>query len=102
MNNKLKVLTNGIFKENPTFVMMLGMCPTLAVTKTVESALGMGMCILFVLLFSNLFISLLKNIIPNEIRIPVYIVIIASLVTIVEMVLNAFLPALYSQLGVFV
>ena len=102
MNGKLKTLFNGIIKENPTFVMMLGMCPTLAVTKTVESAIGMGMCILFVLFFSNLFISLLKNIIPGEIRIPVYIVIIASLVTIVEMVLNAFLPALYSQLGVFV
>ena len=99
MNGKLKTLFNGIIKENPTFVMMLGMCPTLAVTKTVESAIGMGMCILFVLFFSNLFISLLKNIIPGEIRIPVYIVIIASLVTIVEMVLNAFLPALYSQLG---
>lgn len=92
----------GIIKENPTFVMMLGMCPTLAVTKTLESALGMGMCILFVLFFSNLIISCIKKIVPNEIRIPVYIVIIASLVTIVEMVLSAFLPSLYSQLGVFV
>ena len=102
MKGQLQNFLKGIIKENPTFVMMLGMCPTLAVTKTVESAIGMGMCILFVLFFSNLIISCLKNIIPNEIRIPVYIVIIASLVTIVEMVLNAFLPALYSQLGVFV
>ena len=102
MNKYIERLFNGIIKENPTFVIMLGMCPTLAVTKTLESAIGMGMCILFVLFFSNLIISCLKNIIPDEIRIPVYIVIIASLVTIVEMVLNAFLPALYSQLGVFV
>ena len=101
MNQKQNLL-KGILKENPTFMMLLGMCPTLAVTKTVESAIGMGMCILFVLVFSNLIISLLKNIIPGEIRIPVYIVIIATLVTIVEMALQAFLPDLFSQLGVFV
>ena len=101
MNQKQNLL-KGILKENPTFMMLLGMCPTLAVTKTVESAIGMGMCILFVLVFSNLIISLLKNIIPSEIRIPVYIVIIATLVTIVEMALQAFLPSLFSQLGVFV
>ena len=102
MKGQLQNFLKGILKENPTFVIMLGMCPTLAVTKTLESALGMGMCILFVLFFSNLIISLIKSIVPNEIRIPVYIVIIASLVTIVEMVLQAFLPALYSQLGAFV
>ncbi len=101
MNQKENLL-KGILKENPTFMMLLGMCPTLAVTKTVESAIGMGMCILFVLVFSNLIISLLKNIIPGEIRIPVYIVIIATLVTVVEMALQAFLPSLFSQLGVFV
>ncbi len=100
--NQAKNFLKGIISENPTFVMMLGMCPTLAVTKTLESALGMGMCILFVLFFSNLIISLIKKIVPNEIRIPVYIVIIASLVTIVEMVLKAFLPGLYTQLGAFV
>lgn len=100
--NQGKNFLKGILSENPTFAMMLGMCPTLAVTKTLESALGMGMCILFVLFFSNLIISLVKNIVPNEIRIPVYIVIIASLVTIVEMVLKAFLPNLYTQLGAFV
>lgn len=100
--NQLTNFLKGIIKENPTFVMMLGMCPTLAVTKTLESALGMGMCILFVLFFSNLIISCIKKIVPNEIRIPVYIVIIASLVTIVEMVLKAYLPSLYVQLGAFV
>lgn len=100
--NQFKNFLKGIIYENPTFVMMLGMCPTLAVTKTLESALGMGMCILFVLFFSNLLISIVKNIVPNEIRIPVYIVIIATLVTIVEMLLQAFLPNLFTQLGAFV
>ena len=92
----------GIFKENPTFVIMLGMCPTLAVTKSLESALGMGVSVIFVLIFSNMIISAIKKIVPSEIRIPVYIVVIATLVTIVEMVLKAYFLSIYEQLGIFV
>lgn len=101
MNNHVKELTKGIFKENPTFIIMLGMCPTLAVTTQVINAIGMGAGVLFVLLFSNIFISLLKNIIPNSVRIPCYVVIIASFVTIVQMVFHAFLPSIYEALGVY-
>ncbi|MDY4889285.1 MAG: electron transport complex subunit E [Sphaerochaetaceae bacterium] len=97
----IKELTKGLFKENPTFIIMLGMCPTLGVTTQVINALGMGAGVLFVLFFSNILISALKNIIPNSIRIPCYIVIIASFVTIVEMVLHAFAPSIYSALGVY-
>ncbi len=100
--SKRTILLNGLIKENPTFVMILGMCPVLAVTKTLESAIGMGVSLVFVLFFSNLIISLIKNIVPNEIRIPVYIVVIATLVSIVEMVMNAFFTDLYDQLGIFV
>ena len=98
----LKVFTNGLFKENPTFAMLLGMCPTIAITTSLSNALGMGVCVLFVLFFSNLFISLIRKIVPNDIRIPVYIVIIATLVTIVQMLLQAFLPDLNRSLGAFV
>ncbi len=94
-------LTKGIFKENPIFIIMLGMCPTLGVSTQVSNALGMGAGVLFVLFFSNIFISLLKNVIPDSIRIPGYIVIIASFVTIVEMVMHAFVPAVYSALGIY-
>ena len=97
----MKELTKGIFKENPTFILVLGMCPTLAVTTQVVNALSMGAGVLFVLLFSNIFISLLKNIIPNSVRIPCYIVVIAAFVTIVEMVFHAFIPAVYEALGVY-
>lgn len=93
---------NGIFKENPVFVLTLGMCPTLAVTTTLQSGIVMGLSLLAVLIFSNLCISLIRKIVPSEIRIPVFIVIIATFVTIVEMLLNAYLPTLYEQLGVFV
>lgn len=96
-----KELTKGIFRENPTFILVLGMCPTLAVTTQVVNALSMGAGVLFVLLFSNIFISLLKNIIPNSVRIPCYIVVIAAFVTIVEMVFHAFIPAVYEALGVY-
>lgn len=98
---KLKELTKGIFKENPTFVIMLGLCPTLGVTTQVVNAIGMSAGVFFVLLCSNIFISLLKNIIPESARIPAYVVVIASFVTIVEMVMHAFVPAIYSALGVY-
>ena len=101
-NKGLKVFLNGLFAENPTFVMLLGMCPTLAITTKLSNALGMGVSVLFVLFFSNLFISLIRNIVPNNIRIPVYIIIIATLVTIVSMLLKAFLPELNKSLGAFV
>lgn len=97
----IKELTKGLYKENPTFVILLGMCPTLGVTTQFVNALGMGAGVLFVLFFSNILISLLKNIIPNSVRIPCYIVIIASFVTIVEMVMHAYVPSVYNSLGVY-
>ena len=101
MADHMKELTKGIFKENPTFIIMLGMCPTLGVSTQVSNAIGMGAGVLFVLLFSNIFISLLRKVIPDSIRIPAYVVIIASFVTIVEMVMHAFVPAVYAALGVY-
>lgn len=92
----------GIIKENPVFVMLLGMCPTLGVTSTAFNGLGMGVATLFVLLMSNIVVSLIKTQVPNKVRIPAFIVIIASFVTIVEMVLEAFIPFLYEQLGIFI
>ncbi|MEN8123648.1 MAG: electron transport complex subunit E [Bacteroidota bacterium] len=92
----------GIIKENPVFVMLLGMCPTLGVTSSALNGLGMGIATLFVLLMSNIVVSLIKTQIPNKVRIPAYIIIIASFVTIVEMVLEAFIPFLYEQLGIFI
>ena len=99
---KKAAFVSGIIKENPVFVSLLGMCPTLATTKSVESAIGMGILVILVLLGSNLLISLLRNIIPGEVKIPCYIVVIATFVTIVRMVTQAFIPALYSSLGVFI
>ncbi|PAT02060.1 electron transport complex subunit RsxE [Candidatus Izimaplasma bacterium ZiA1] len=96
-----EVFSAGLFKQNPTFVQFLGMCPTLAVTKSVESALGMGAGVIFVLVMSNLIISLIRNFVPKEVRIPIYIVIIASLVTILEMFMKAYTPELASSLGTF-
>ena len=98
----LKVFLNGIIMENPVLVLVLGTCPTLAITTTVSNALGMGLAFTFVLFFSNLIISLLRKLIPNEIRIPVYIVTIATLVSIVQMLLKAYLPEVNSSLGAFV
>jgi electron transport complex protein RnfE len=92
----------GIIKENPVFVMLLGMCPTLGVTSSAFNGLGMGLATLFVLLMSNIVVSLIKSQIPNKVRIPAFIVIIASFVTIVEMVLEAYIPFLYEQLGIFI
>ena len=96
-----EVFTAGLFKQNPTFVQFLGMCPTLAVTGSVESALGMGAGVIFVLVMSNISISLIRSIVPREVRIPIYIVIIASLVTVLEMFMKAFVPDLAASLGTF-
>ena len=101
-NSKISIFLKGIIKENPVLVLTLGMCPTLAVTTSLQSGIVMGLSLLFVLLFSNFCISLIRKIVPNEIRIPVYIVIIATFVTIVEMLLGALMPTLYEKLGVFV
>lgn len=101
MSAHMKELTKGLFKENPTFIIMLGMCPTLGVSTQVSNALGMGLSVIFVLTFSNMAISALRKIIPDTIRIPSYIVIIASFVTIVEMVLHAYVPSVYAALGVY-
>ena len=95
-------LYNGIIKENPTFVLMLGMCPTLAVTTSAVNGLGMGVSTLAVLVFSNLIISLLRKIIPDRVRIPAFIVIVASLVTIVHLLLQGFMPALNESLGIYI
>ncbi len=96
-----EIFSNGLFSQNPTFVQFLGMCPTLAVTKSVESALGMGAGVVFVLVMSNLFISLIRNFVPREVRIPIYIVVIASLVTILEMFMWAYMRPIAMQLGTF-
>ncbi len=95
-------LTKGIIKENPIFVYLLGMCPALAVTQSVEGALGMGLLVILVLIGSNAVVSLLKNIIPSEIRIPAYIVIIATFVTMIQMLTDAFAASLAESLGVFI
>lgn len=99
--SSLSVLTNGILKENPVLVLVLGTCPTLATTNTVDGALGMGLAALAVLVCSNIFISLLRNVIPESMRIPSYIVIIAGFVTVVKMLVQAYLPDLYQTLGVY-
>lgn len=96
------VLLNGIIKENPTFVLLLGMCPTLGTTSSAINGLGMGLATTFVLFASNVVISLLKNIIPDKVRIPAFIVVIAAFVTMVEMVMQAYVPALYESLGLFI
>ena len=101
-NSNLKVFLNGFIKENPTFVLILGMCPTLATTSSALNGLSMGLATAFVLLGSNVVISLLKNIIPDKVRIPAYVVVIATFVTIVEMLMQAYLPALYESLGLFI
>lgn len=95
-------LTRGIIRENPTFVMLLGMCPTLGVTTSAVNGLGMGIATLFVLILSNIAISAVKSLIPDMIRIPCYIVIIASFVTVVDLLMAAYLPALHARLGIFI
>lgn len=98
----LERLYNGIIKENPTFVMMLGMCPTLAVTTSAKNGIGMGLATMVILTASNLMISLLRKIIPDGVRMPAYIVVVASFVTIVEFLMEGFIPALYSALGIYI
>lgn len=100
-NSNLSVLLNGILKENPVLILVLGTCPTLATTGTVNGAFGMGLAALVVLVCSNIFISMLRKIIPETMRIPCYIVIIAGFVTVVKLLIQAFLPALYTSLGVY-
>lgn len=102
MNKLTERLFNGIIKENPTFVLMLGMCPTLAVTTSAVNGLGMGLSTTVVLIFSNAIISALRKIIPDRVRIPAFIVIVASLVTIVQLLIQGFLPSLYDALGIYI
>lgn len=100
--NYVKILINGIVKENPTFVLLLGMCPTLATTTSAINGLSMGLATMFVLICSNIVISLIKNLTPDMVRIPVFIVVIASFVTILQMVMQAFVPSVYATLGLFI
>jgi len=100
--NRMSVLTNGLIKENPVMILLLGTCPALAVTTTAINGLGMGFSTMAVLLGSNIFIALLKNIIPDKVRIPCYIVVIAGFVTIVGMLLKAFAPEVDQALGLFI
>ena len=102
MNKNLKVIVNGIIKENPIFVLLLGMCPTLATTSSAVNGMSMGLATMFVLIMSNTVISLLKNLIPDMVRIPAFIVVIATFVTIVEMMMKAYVPALADSLGIFI
>ena len=102
MKKVFERLYNGIVKENPVLVLMLGMCPTLAVTTSAKNGLGMGVATMAVLIMSNLIISLLRKVIPNGVRVPVYIIIIESFVTIVEMLMHAYVTSLYSSLGIFI
>lgn len=102
MKKVLERLYNGIVKENPVLVLMLGMCPTLAVTTSAKNGFGMGLATMAVLILSNLIISLLRKVIPNGVRVPVYIIIIASFVTIIEMLMHAYVTELYSSLGIFI
>ena len=100
--NQLKVLWNGIIKENPTFVLLLGLCPTLGTTSSAINGMSMGLATMAVLVFSNLIISLIKNLVPDMVRIPSFIVVIASLVTILQMIIKAFAPEIDKSLGLFI
>lgn len=100
--NYIKILLNGVIKENPTFVLMLGMCPTLATTTSAVNGMSMGLATMFVLICSNLVISVIKKLTPDMVRIPVFVVVIASFVTILQMVMQAFVPSIYATLGLFI
>jgi electron transport complex protein RnfE len=102
MTNAGKTFVNGILRENPTFALVLGMCPTLATTTSAINGMSMGLATLFVLVCSNIVISLLKNLIPDKVRIPAFIVVIATFVTMVQLVMQAYLPAIYEVLGLFI
>lgn len=102
MANPVKLIKNGIIDENPTFMQVIGMCPTLAVTSSAINGIGMGLAATAVLICSNIFVSLLRKIIPDTVRIPCFIVVIATFVTIIEFVLKAYVPSLYASLGLFI
>ncbi len=102
MNKYMERLYNGIIKENPTFVMMLGMCPTLAVTTSATNGIGMGLSTTVVLILSNMLISMLRKVIPDSVRMPAFIVVVASFVTIVQFLLEGYIPSLYSALGIYI
>ncbi|HIS09852.1 MAG TPA: electron transport complex subunit E [Candidatus Avibacteroides excrementipullorum] len=100
--NNFKVLINGIVKENPTFVLLLGMCPTLGTTSSAINGMGMGLATAFVLICSNVAISAIKNLVPDMVRIPAFVVVIASFVTVLQMLMQAYVPDLYAKLGLFI
>jgi len=100
--NKLAIITKGIFKENPTFILMLGICPLLGTTTSALNGMGMGLATLFVLILSNIAISLIKNLIPSTVRLPAYIVVVASFVSVLQLLMEAYTPALHETLGVFI
>lgn len=102
MSNNLKTLTKGLIKENPILVLLLGCCPTLATTTSAINGMSMGLATTFVLIMSNIVISLLKNFIPDKVRIPCFIVVIASFVTVVQLVMQAYVPSIYETLGLFI
>ncbi|MCM1520180.1 MAG: electron transport complex subunit E [Lachnoclostridium sp.] len=102
MNSKLKILYNGIVTENPTFVLLLGMCPTLGTTSGALTGMSMGLATMGVLICSNVVISLIKNLVPDKVRIPAFIVVIATFVTLLQMLMEAYVPALYATLGIFI
>ncbi len=101
-NNRLSLILKGLIKENPTFVLVLGMCPTLGTTTSAINGLGMGVATMAVLIMSNAVIAMIKNLIPDKVRIPAFIVVIASFVTVIEMLMQAYVPSLYAALGVFI
>ena len=101
-NNRLSLVWKGLIKENPTFVLVLGMCPTLGTTTSAINGLGMGVASMAVLIMSNVVIAMIKNLIPDKVRIPAFIVVIASFVTVIEMLMQAYVPSLYAALGVFI
>ena len=101
-DSKFKILVNGLITENPIFVLTLGMCPTLATSTSAINGMSMGLATLFVLVGSNVVVSMLKNIIPDKVRIPAYVVVIATFVSVVEMLIHAYFPALYESLGIFI
>ena len=102
MKINFREISRGIFKENPTFVLFLGLCPTLGVTTSAVNGIAMGLATLFVLILSNVIISMIKNLIPSKIRIPTYIMVIATLVTVLELSMKAYFPSLYEVLGIFI
>ena len=100
--NYIKTITNGIIKENPTFVLLLGMCPTLATTTSATNGMSMGLATMFVLVCSNFVISLIKNVVPDMVRIPVFVVVIAAFVSILQMLMEAYMPSINKSLGIYI